>query len=229
MCWAGRLTRAGADPDLLTALGHIQYELQDYQPAAATYTRLLEIDPSQRVAQFNLGVCLAHLKEWERAAQCFQEASGSGSLRSEALLGMGTCLTHLERPDEALGAFNAYLLKYPEHEQALFGKAVSLQQAGRNPEAVELYRRVLAGNPNSEPAHANLIAMFLKTRDYASVRRHAESAAEDPARRRARPGSAGHCRFRRGRLPECRAILQNAGGTGPRALRKLVQPGRRLP
>src|SRR3954471_3070393 len=49
------------DPGLFSALGHIEYEMRDFEGAAAAYSSLIEIDISHRTAWFNLGVCQGHL------------------------------------------------------------------------------------------------------------------------------------------------------------------------
>ena len=36
------------EPGLYTALGHIQYEMRDYDDAALTYMQLVELDPAPR-------------------------------------------------------------------------------------------------------------------------------------------------------------------------------------
>src|SRR6266581_4243395 len=46
------------EPSLYSALGHIQYEMRDYEAAARTYGQLSEVDPQHRTAHFNRGVCL---------------------------------------------------------------------------------------------------------------------------------------------------------------------------
>src|SRR5260221_8627748 len=42
------------DPGLYSALGHIHYEMHDYEGAAATYGLLVEAEPNHRTAHFNL-------------------------------------------------------------------------------------------------------------------------------------------------------------------------------
>src|ERR1035438_2658412 len=45
------------DAALYSALGHIQYEMNDYESAAATYAQLAQLEPLHRTAHFNLAVC----------------------------------------------------------------------------------------------------------------------------------------------------------------------------
>src|SRR4051812_48943211 len=77
------------EPGLFSALGHIQYEMRDFDGAAATYGQLIEIDHKHRTAHFNYGVCQGHLKNWKTAVDSFRRAAEVDATRSDALLGLG--------------------------------------------------------------------------------------------------------------------------------------------
>jgi len=126
------------DASLLSALGHIQYELRDFEAAAATYTQMAEAEPQHRTAHFNLGVCQGNLQKWKPAAEAFRKALEADATRAEALLGLGIALIHAGSPAQALEPLEKYLSLFPDHEQALFSKAVALQQTGKHAEAVVL-------------------------------------------------------------------------------------------
>src|SRR4051794_32671569 len=96
------------EPGLFSALGHIQYEMRDFDGAGASYTRLIEIDAGHRTAWFNLGVCQGHLKNWTSAADSFRKAAEIDSTRADALLGLGISLIHAGRPEEALAPLDKY-------------------------------------------------------------------------------------------------------------------------
>ena len=166
------------DSGLYAALGHIQYEMHDYEAAADTYATLSEMEPKHRTASFNLGVCRGNLRQWSDAAAAFRRACEADATRSESLLGLGITLIHDGHPAEALEPLDKYLSLYPNHEQALFGHAVALQQTGKHAAAVEQYRKVLARNPRCEEALSNLVAMFLEKKDHESVRRYADMLSE---------------------------------------------------
>ena len=71
---------------LYTALGHIQYEMRDFDGAALTYMQLVELEPLHRTGHFNLGVCHGHLKDWKSSAEAFRNALEADSNRADALL-----------------------------------------------------------------------------------------------------------------------------------------------
>src|SRR3954452_15891035 len=87
------LTKAVEDGErdlgLYAALGHIQYEMRDYDNAAKTYSALCDLDPTHRTASFNLGVCYGNLKQWGEAVAAFRRACDTDATRAEALLGLG--------------------------------------------------------------------------------------------------------------------------------------------
>ena len=56
------------DLGLYAALGHIQYEMRNYEAAAATYAQLAEADPKHRTANFNAGVCFGNFRVLDGAA-----------------------------------------------------------------------------------------------------------------------------------------------------------------
>ena len=95
---AGLLSRAiesgVRDPALYSALGQIHCQMRDDESAAAVYERLVELEPLDGLAHFNLGVCRGNLKRWTAAAESFRKAAEAYPSRSDALLGLGLCLIH---------------------------------------------------------------------------------------------------------------------------------------
>src|SRR5690348_5475584 len=90
------------DAALYSALGHIYYEMRDYESAAATYLLLVELEPLHRTAHFNLGVCQGNLKDWKGAVDSFRNAIEADATRADALLGLGIAQIHNSNPAEAI-------------------------------------------------------------------------------------------------------------------------------
>ncbi|MCC6719607.1 MAG: tetratricopeptide repeat protein, partial [Acetobacteraceae bacterium] len=58
----------GADAaEVHAARGHLQYELELYDDAVQSYSRLLALDPRHLNGAFNLAVCLEKLGRWDQA------------------------------------------------------------------------------------------------------------------------------------------------------------------
>src|SRR5579872_3916352 len=101
------------EPPLYSALGHIQYEMRDYDAAARTYAQLVEHDPLHRTAHFNLAVCQGNLKNWKGAAESFRRAAEADGTRSDATLGLGISLIHAGSPAQAMEPLEKYLSLFP--------------------------------------------------------------------------------------------------------------------
>jgi len=165
-------------PALFFALGQLQYELQEYGPAAASYSQAALLQPLHPTAHFNAGVCLGRIERWDEAASSFRKAISNDPARTEAHLALGASLVQVGLHNEALDAYDRFLERHPDHDEALFGKAVALQKRDRSSEAVELYRRILTRSPNSEEALSNLVSLTLANQDYDQVRKYAHRLAE---------------------------------------------------
>src|SRR5688500_13122542 len=81
----------GETAEFCSAMGHIQFELEQYEDAAKSYTKLLSLDPKHMAGQFNLAVCLEKLGRWEDAAERFRKVMEGCPNRPEARLGLATC------------------------------------------------------------------------------------------------------------------------------------------
>lgn len=179
-------------PALYFALGQLQYEMQEYAPAAQSYSQAALLQPLHPTAYFNAGVCLGRTERWEEAVVAFRKALSNDPARSEAHLALGACLVQLGLYNEALDAYDRFLARHPDNDEALFGKAVALQKRDRGSEAAELYRHVLNHNPRSEEALSNLVSLSLANQDYEQVRKYAERLVEvQPKSQIALEGLAG--------------------------------------
>src|SRR5271157_2810027 len=78
--------------EIYSAMGHIQFELGQFEGGANSYRELLQLEPDHRTGWFNLAVCLERTGRWQEAADKFQKAFQVDSGRIEAQLGLGICL-----------------------------------------------------------------------------------------------------------------------------------------
>ena len=74
------------DAELYSARGHVQFELEMFDEAARSYTRLLELSPDHISGIFNLAVCYEKIGRWDEGAQLFDRAVRAQPTRVEAHL-----------------------------------------------------------------------------------------------------------------------------------------------
>ena len=77
--------------EVCSAMGHIQFELGQFEGGANSYRELLQLEPQHPTGWFNLAVCLERLGRWQEAAEKFQKACEIDPARSEARVGLGFC------------------------------------------------------------------------------------------------------------------------------------------
>src|SRR6266404_2138557 len=121
--------------ELHAAMGHIQFELQRFDDSAKSYLKAAQVDPKNKTASYNRGVCLERLERWPDAAEAFQKALEIEPRRVEARLGLGICFLHTGAFEKALEAFEQCLKAKADLEPAQFGKAVALHLAGKTDQA----------------------------------------------------------------------------------------------
>ncbi len=157
---------------LYTVRGEIEFALGLFHDAALSYFAVVQSEPDNPDAHYNLALCLQRSDRWDASCQAFERALSLDAGRDIARLGLGASLLYLNRLDEALATFHqcSGALETP----ALFGKAVALQLLHRCWEAENVYEILLAADPNSEEALSNLIALSIETQDLDSVRDYSQ-------------------------------------------------------
>src|SRR5450432_3196869 len=160
--------------EIYRAMGHIQFELGNFEEAAKSYRILVQVKPQYAIGWFNLAVCLERSSAWEDAAQAFHKACTLEPAHLDAHLGLGVCHLREEDPKSALFSFERCLELSANHEDALFGKAVALQSLGHGDDASEIYQRILERNPNSEESLSNLVLIGMGKEDFDMVREYSE-------------------------------------------------------
>jgi tetratricopeptide (TPR) repeat protein len=194
-----------ASAEIYRAMGHIQFELGNFEEAAKSYRILAQVKPQYAMGWFNLAVCLERAGAWEDAAQAFHRAATLDDAYVDAHLGLGVCHLRQEDPKSALFSFNRCLELNASHQEAQFGKAVALQSLGHPDEAAQIYQKILERNPDSEESLANLILIGMAKEDFDMVRSTCSSCGRNrrwrwkawrrgPARRASTPSPRSSAR-----------------------------------
>jgi tetratricopeptide (TPR) repeat protein len=157
--------------DLYNFRGDLQLELGQIEEAARTYAVVIDYEPGNRSAHFNLARCLLRQNRWDAAAKTLQKLLAHDPQRDHVRIRLAECLLHLNRLEEALDCFDQCRSE-PVRAAALFGKAVVLQLLRRFDEAEIIYERVLEINPAAEEALSNLIAMSMEVFDLRRIHRY---------------------------------------------------------
>lgn len=133
----------------------------ELEPAAAHFTRALELEPGNPLIHFNLGLTRHRQGRMAEAIECYRHALAidAGLLPASNNLGLAS----LESGDSetAITCFREVLAINPRHVVACFNLGRALQMNGNPLEAIDGYRRVLELDANHAQAAANLGAALL--------------------------------------------------------------------
>ncbi len=142
-------------------LGCMQQETQNYQEAAKSYHKAVELKPGYALAWCNLGAVFQHLGFGDASVECFMKARDIQPDLVSAHNNLGLAFNVRGNNDEALESFRSALALDPDDSMSEFGIALSklaLRSYGNDgDDPISHIRKSLDKKPNYYNAHANLI------------------------------------------------------------------------
>ena len=155
---------AGDDPDALIALGNAYMLTGRQRDAAATFHRLLTIDPSNGLAYQNLGAVQLQAKDYNGAEAALRRALNLNPGLAGAWTTLGVVLASTARKPEAIDAWKRAVEIDPGELNALFNLTVNLAEAGRMDEARTHGERFIAAAPPQMQQDAMAIQRLIRAR-----------------------------------------------------------------
>ncbi len=160
-------------PQTLFQKGSRLFRERNYKAAAECYRRVLEEEPRNWSASYNLGLCLEHLGRPGDARKQY-EAAAKLTDAPEIHLRLGVCFLLAGEAEQALKEFTRVTEQRPTDRKALFGKAAACQLLERYAEAKECYDRLLEEFSQDPELLANVAEVLVALGEYDQARRHAE-------------------------------------------------------
>ncbi len=127
--------RTGGEPTVLQALGLLYYQHGDYREAAATFRKLMGIQPSSE-ASFYLAASLEALKQYDEAGAIYRRIGSDESMHLEAQLRLAGLEMLAGQTQKAARRLLAVIDKHPERLDA-YSMLSSIRIAQKN------YRKAL--------------------------------------------------------------------------------------
>jgi tetratricopeptide (TPR) repeat protein len=141
--------------------GFLMDGLNDYQPAAAEYEKVLELVPNYYLANTMLGTIWGHLGSFDKAVTYFNAAIKTKPIYAPAYYDLGLLYQKKKMNKEAQRYYKTAIKFNPEHYPSYINLGVLLGEQGRVDEAIKLCRKSLEFYPDSADLHYNL-ACFLR-------------------------------------------------------------------
>lgn len=140
---ASRTVEANA----LLQAARLQSQYQDPKGATRTYRRVLELDPDNKIAWYNLGVIAQQAGRTTDARSAYDEALKIDPKYPSALFNKAVLLKSSE-PDRAMGLLNRAIEADPKAATAHLQLGQLLVKKGRDEEAKEAFHRAVAADPS---------------------------------------------------------------------------------
>lgn len=125
-------------------------KLNRYCEAEEAYRQIIRLEPMDRAAHFELGVCLGMQGRYEEAISSFQHVaeSATGKEYIQARKMVGVCLINKGRPEEAHAVFSEIVRMLPNWAPLHHSLGLCLHAMGRLEEAIEAYWKAIRLNPS---------------------------------------------------------------------------------
>jgi Tfp pilus assembly protein PilF len=194
VAWAA-ITMSGPAPDndpaaadrgapkaaALLDAGLTQARHQDFTRAKSTFERVLEVDPGNAIAWYNLGVLAQGEGRRDDALAAYGAALKSDAAHSSALFNMALLLETSD-PDKALALLRRAVSANPRASTAQFHIGAVLARQGHEEQAVDAYRRAVTIDPSLRSQVPERFRKFPDTRtDRREIAEQSE-IAETPGR-----------------------------------------------
>ena len=156
-----------------------------YVKSAAVYSALLEGEPGDQVARFNLGLCYVRLKQPQDAVreftQVIQQVMHVEPLLTQAHYQRGNVHDDLGEPELALIDYETSISLEPDFLRAHYNRGIVLAKMGRHRDAIAQFDQVLELRPDLSNAYLNRgAAQDEMGRHHRAIADYAEALILDP-------------------------------------------------
>jgi tetratricopeptide (TPR) repeat protein len=204
-------SKLGETPSVHKALGELAITQGRHTDAIQELRAALKLDPGDIGARYRLGVALRRNREFEAAAEAFDQVGEVDRDYPGLSLERGLLYESSGRSEEALKAYEAALAKAPDDLDLMLRVGCSKVAAGRPDQAEELLRKVLTQRGNSaETNHCYGRALLLRGRDVMQALKRLEQAVELAPNRAEYHLYMGWAALEAGRIAEAEKALKRA-------------------
>ncbi len=151
-----QLASAQTTIEQLFQQGNAAQDAGKYSQAEAIWRRVLEIEPQNAVAYFELGKALYFQKKLYEAVAAYQKAIQLNPQNAYAYNGLGYVLRNQGKLDEAVAAYQKAIQLNPQNAYAYNGLGYVLGNQGKLDEAIAAYRKAIQLDPNNAYAYNDL-------------------------------------------------------------------------
>ena len=146
------------DPNVeqLYQQGIAAYDKGDFSEAESIFSQVVQIDPNDAVAYYNLGIVLDYQGKLDDAASSLQRAIQLDPNDAKAYYSLGIVLGRQGKLDDAVASYQQAIQLNPSHYRAYNNLGNALSDQRKLEEAIASYQQAIQLNPNDAEAYNNL-------------------------------------------------------------------------
>jgi len=148
-----RLLIEPADPEALMVLSYYQYLAKDYEAAAGTYDRFIELFPNDASGYNNKALIYKRKGNYKQEQLLYDIALSLEPLDVTALNNLAVNLSHQNRGVEGLAIMDALETLDPDNPYAELHRAKIMAQLGDTESALRFLEKALAGMQKLDTLH----------------------------------------------------------------------------
>ncbi len=130
--------------------------------ACLCYQQILEVMPGSSLVNYNLGLALFELGNFNESLQCYSEALRQAPEEQDLLYNYALCCQKLTKYDKAIRTYTKLLSVSPADVDALYNLACCYMDSGKEEQAQKKFLEVLKINPEHIPSLNNLGCLLHK-------------------------------------------------------------------
>ncbi|HVJ09060.1 MAG TPA: tetratricopeptide repeat protein [Acidisarcina sp.] len=176
--------------DVLLLAGQLWTEIGDYSRAIATFSQVLQSNPSQPRAHFDAGLAYIRWEHWPEAAQEFQKELALYPGSPDPQYHLGFVYLQQAKVAEAADLFQQVVTNHPDYANAQYELGKILLDRGQTADAVTHLELAAHLSPQADYLHYQLQAAYRKQGRTAEANRELDIYKELKAKSRERAAQA---------------------------------------
>ena len=142
--------------------GNLLYDREEYDLAAAYYTKATELDPKVIMAWRNLCFTQEARGQFTQAVMAIEKAIELDPTPADAWVHRGFCLSNLKRPEEAIASYSEALKRNPGDLWANNNMGWMLAQNDQHEEALRFFHKAIEADRSESTPLVNAAKSFTK-------------------------------------------------------------------
>ena len=127
-----------------------------YSQAEAIWRRVLQIEPKNAYAYYNLGIALRNQGKLEQAIAAYKKAIQLNPNYANAYINLGVALYYQKKLEQAIAAYKKAIQLNPKDADAYNNLGAALSDQGKLEQAIAAYKKAIQLNPNYANAYNGL-------------------------------------------------------------------------